>query len=114
MNIDLRDWFAGLAMQSFLNQSHTGVIGKEAYMLADAMLEARIISIHEKNKDTIHLMYLDKRSINVLKAYGVFRISDLLNMTFTDLMKIPNCGSYTAKKIRQEVHKLGYKLKGEQ
>ena len=114
MNIHLRDWFAGLAMQSFLNQSYTGVIGKEAYMLADAMLEARTISIHEINKDTIHLMYLDKRSTNVLKAHGVFKISDLLTMSYEEILKIPNCGSYTAKKIRQEVHKLGYKLKDEQ
>lgn len=45
-SIDLRDWFAGLAMQGFcVSQSGSEwankTIAREAYLLADAMLKER-------------------------------------------------------------------------
>jgi hypothetical protein len=41
--MDLRDYFAGLAMQSMLLWKEVGNIhiSQEAYMMADAMMEAR-------------------------------------------------------------------------
>ena len=41
--MDLRDYFACAAMQSFLSFQDIGnmTVAKEAYMMADAMMEAR-------------------------------------------------------------------------
>lgn len=41
--MDLRDYFACAAMQSFLSFQDVGnmTVSKEAYMMADAMMEAR-------------------------------------------------------------------------
>ena len=42
--ITLRDWFAALAMQGLLTsteESDTGVIARDAYWMADAMLKQR-------------------------------------------------------------------------
>jgi hypothetical protein len=52
-NIRLRDYFAGLAMQSLLSNSISGVthspnpegLAKEAYLYADAMISISIIKI---------------------------------------------------------------------
>ena len=52
-NIRLRDYFAGLAMQSLLSQSISGIshppnpagLAKEAYLYADALLEVAVIKV---------------------------------------------------------------------
>jgi hypothetical protein len=52
-NIRLRDYFAGLAMQSLLSHKISGIshppnpagLAKEAYLYADALLEISIIKV---------------------------------------------------------------------
>ena len=39
--MDLRDYFAAKAMQAMLTWEDVGNVSQEAYMMADAMMEAR-------------------------------------------------------------------------
>lgn len=39
--MDLRDWFAGLALQTFLDKYYPDTSVKKSYEVADAMMKAR-------------------------------------------------------------------------
>lgn len=47
--MDLRDWFAGMALQGFLaSDRRTPDVSKEAYRYADAMMEARKMTTKDR------------------------------------------------------------------
>ncbi len=51
--IELRDWFAGLALQGILTHDDEGLIpeaAQDAYRYADAMLKAREVSDEIRNE----------------------------------------------------------------
>lgn len=56
---------------------------------------------------------LSVRSFCCLKRAGIQTLEDLLDKTEEDLKKVRNLGNKSRKEIKEKVHSLGYKLKGE-
>jgi DNA-directed RNA polymerase subunit alpha len=61
-------------------------------------------------KKPVEDLNLSVRAINCLHAEQIYTLEDLLRVSFIDLRKIPNCGKMTAREIRDEVERIGYKL----
>lgn len=113
--MDLRDHFAGLAMQALApacldNES----LASEAYLLADAMLKAR--AKHSQEEDGGHLpavsedidaLCLTQRTTNILRESGVSKISTLLECSEIDLLKMKRCGKKSFEEIKRRVAGYG-------
>jgi DNA-directed RNA polymerase alpha subunit len=54
---------------------------------------------------------LSVRCLNVLKAEGIFTPSELVQYTYTDLLKMINMGRKSANEIVAEANKHGFRIK---
>lgn len=115
--MSLRDYFAAKAMQSFIIEGgiidagyETWFIAKNAYQMADAML-------NEKDGKTKLLSYpvgnltLDVRTLNCLRAEGIKTIGELCDQHTYHLKKVPNLGKVCLKNIVNALAEHGLKLK---
>ncbi len=77
--------------------------------------EANERSIYPAPDPTVSLSGWDLpvRCVNVLKAEGIFTPSELIQYTYTDLLKLVNMGRKSANDIVAEANKRGFKLKGQ-
>lgn len=114
----LRDYFAGLAMQSLIKELTEDVtreaIAQDAYSMADSMLEERG-SVRDTQSggylpdpsSKIEALCLTQRTTNVLRKEGIETIAELLEMTYIDILKLPSCGKKSTKEIESRVAGYG-------
>ena len=54
------------------------------------------------------------RPANVLKNHNIYYVSDLVKMTFVDLLKLKNMGRKAVRQIQEALQDHNLKLKGDQ
>jgi DNA-directed RNA polymerase subunit alpha len=105
-NEELLDTFALEAMKASILRgsiANAFALSVECYNLAEQMLIRRKL-ILEGKKDSMLFRPIDDfeftvRSINCLKAEGIFTIDQLLQHSSNDLLKMPNLGLKSQKEI---------------
>ena len=133
MNIELRDWFAGMAMAGFAANSNNSSwkgeeIATDAYAYADAMLEKRKKQKPKKFKymgkkeilnTSIKELDLSTRATNSLmfsydyrdpKKTPIITIGQLCMATEEQLNRRHNFGKTSLNEIKDKLHQLGLGL----
>jgi DNA-directed RNA polymerase alpha subunit len=114
VGMTLRDYFAAKAMQSYLADRawqaeipHSET-ARVAYIVADAMLEARNgVAVGRK----IEELGLLVKTENCLKADGICTVEQLTKLTSNHLLKIPNMGRKSVGEIEQALFMQGLRLR---
>lgn len=110
--LTVRDYFAAKALGfDCYGISSAEAIALKAYRIADAMMKVREIKDLGED-DSIDNLDLTVRAENVLKSEGILTITELVERTKYDILKIPNCGMRTLKEIVTALHKRGQTLRG--
>ena len=110
--MSLRDYFAAKAMQSLIglgaDSDEFWIDAKQAYKMADAMLEARDeIAVGRKIEDLGLLV----KTKNLLKADDICTVEQLTQLTSNHLLKIPNMGRKSVREIEQALFMQGLSLR---
>jgi len=106
--MDLRDWFAGMAMQGIimeggLNSTYCTQVSKMAYDFADAMIKTKEAKPKLPRLEDLNLT---KRIKNVLRMADIHTVEDLLKQQ-RFLYKEPNIGRVSLIHIKIELLKYG-------
>ena len=114
VGMTLRDYFAAKAMQSYLadrawqSEIPHSETARVAYIVADAMLEARNgVAVGRK----IEELGLLVKTENCLKADGICTVEQLTKLTSNHLLKIPNMGRKSVREIEQALFMQGLRLR---
>lgn len=125
----IRDEFAKVALQGLLANSGGPIqsspmsgwtycncgpadVAREAYKLADAMLQAREVPTLAAGTATIDTLGLSLRAMNCLRADNIFYVGDLVALTQTQLLKVPGLGYRLKTEIIAALASHGLHLKG--
>ena len=103
--MDLRDWFAGLAMQALIQTEDfdSFLSCKASYDIADAMIATRNNKFKYPKLEDLNLT---KRIKNVLRMADIHTVEDLLKQQ-RFLYKEPNIGKVSLIHIKIELLKYG-------
>jgi DNA-directed RNA polymerase alpha subunit len=106
--MDLRDWFAGMAMQGIimeggLNSTYCNQVSKMAYQFADAMITNKEAKPKLPRLEDLNLT---ERIKNVLKMANIHTVEDLLKQQ-RFLYKEPNMGRVSLIHLKIELLKYG-------
>jgi len=109
--MDLRDWFAGMAMQGIimeggLNSTYCNQVSKIAYQFADAMITTKEAKLKLPRLEDLNLT---ERIKNVLKMANIHTVEDLLKQQ-RFLYKEPNMGRVSLIHLKIELLKYGIKF----
>jgi DNA-directed RNA polymerase subunit alpha len=115
---ELLDTFAIEAMKASILRGtiqNAFSLSEDCYNLAEQMLNRRKL-ILEGKKDSLLFKSIDDfeftvRSINCLKAEGIFTIDQLLQHSPSDLLKMPNLGLKSQKEIIEILAMHGVELR---
>jgi DNA-directed RNA polymerase alpha subunit len=116
-----------LIMESPKNNEFWIVLGKHSIEITDEIysdvlrhLDRVTIDVAEPQPETdISHMRCDElelavRPANVLKNNNIYYVSDLVKMTFVDLLKLKNMGRKAVRQIQEALQDHNLKLKGDQ
>ena len=106
--MDLRDWFAGMAMQGIimeggLNSTYCTQVSKMAYEFADAMITTKEAKPKLPRLEDLNLT---QRIRNVLRVANIHTVEDLIKQQ-RFLYKEPNIGEVSLIHIKIELLKYG-------
>jgi DNA-directed RNA polymerase alpha subunit len=116
--MDIRDQFAGLAMQGILVNAGQDYVREGiaimAYQMADAMIDERNLTL---NKESLTNKLIDKkcgltiRTVNVLLAEGITNYHQLINTSAKKLIRAPNFGMKSVNEVITHLEAIGFTLK---
>jgi DNA-directed RNA polymerase alpha subunit len=105
--MDLRDWFAGMAMQGIIMEgglsTYCNQVSKMAYQFADAMITTKEAKPKLPRLEDLNLT---QRIRNVLRMANIHTIEDLLKQQ-RFLYKEPNIGRVSLIHLKIELLKYG-------
>lgn len=122
---DLRDYFAGLAMQQIMGTYEAkdaidhSIIADDAYAMADAMLSERDSLVESQKScpsgvehlphpsESIDALYMTARTARRLKEAGINTISDMLDLNEAEALKIPGFGRKSIYEIELQIADYG-------
>ncbi len=126
--MELRDEFAAAALKGLLANSGGPVqsspmcgwtycncqpedIAREAYTLADAMMQARTEVAPVGDQVKVEDLTLSVRTKNCLLAENIFFVRELVELTHTDLLKIPRMGRRSREEVVTALEERGLHLR---